>query len=154
MTFPYLDRPLVRLTVALPRMLEQIEADLADMKVSAAGKWCLRQRAELMRGLFSQKQQAPHDRIRALLIVGSADCLTVPPKGKRLKMRMIIPTLVGLAALAAASAQAAPVPTKPTPRTRSVSGSKISLVKPSVRSRVAARPEAAQGKRATFTSRF
>ena len=37
----------------------------------------------------------------------AAHCLTVPPK-KEAEMRAIIPTLVGLAALAAASAQAAP----------------------------------------------
>ena len=53
MASPYLDRPLLPLAVALPRMLEQIEADLADMKVSAAEKWRLRQRAELIRGLLS-----------------------------------------------------------------------------------------------------
>jgi hypothetical protein len=50
---PYLDRPLLPLAVALPRMLEQIEADLADVKVSAAEKWRLRQRAEMVRGLLS-----------------------------------------------------------------------------------------------------
>jgi hypothetical protein len=50
---PYLDRPLIPLAVALPRMLETIEAELADVKVSAAEKWRLRQRAELMRGLLT-----------------------------------------------------------------------------------------------------
>jgi hypothetical protein len=40
--------------VALPRMLETIETELADMKVNAAEKWLLRQRAELVRGLLSQ----------------------------------------------------------------------------------------------------
>jgi hypothetical protein len=52
---PYLDRPLLPLTVALPRMLETIEAELADVKVSAAEKWRLRQRAELVRGLITPR---------------------------------------------------------------------------------------------------
>jgi hypothetical protein len=52
MASPYLDRPLIPLAVALPRMLETIEAELADMKVNAAEKWRLRQRAELVRGLL------------------------------------------------------------------------------------------------------
>jgi hypothetical protein len=34
-------------------MLETIDADLADAKVSAAEKWRLRQRAELIRGLIT-----------------------------------------------------------------------------------------------------
>jgi hypothetical protein len=50
---PYLDRPLLPLAVALPRMLEKIETELADAKVSAAAKWRLRQRAELVRRLLS-----------------------------------------------------------------------------------------------------
>jgi hypothetical protein len=53
MTSPYLDRPLIPLAAALPRMLETIEAELADMKVNAAEKWRLRQRAELVRGLLA-----------------------------------------------------------------------------------------------------
>ena len=53
MTSPYLDRPLIPLAVAMPRMLEKIEAELADMKVNAAEKWRLRQRAELVRGLLT-----------------------------------------------------------------------------------------------------
>jgi len=36
MTSPYLDRPLVPLAVVLPRMLDQIEAQLADEKLVAA----------------------------------------------------------------------------------------------------------------------
>src|SRR5215471_5677326 len=35
----YLDRPLLPLAVALPRILEQIEAELADVKLSAVEKW-------------------------------------------------------------------------------------------------------------------
>ena len=52
MTSPYLDRPLLPLAVALPRMLETIEAELTDETVGVAEKWRLRQRAELVRGLL------------------------------------------------------------------------------------------------------
>src|SRR5882724_1315053 len=48
----------------------------------------------------------------------------------------------------------APAPTMPTPSTRSLCGSRISLVIPSVRSRVIARPEAAQGNFATLILRL
>jgi hypothetical protein len=51
MTSPYLDRPLLPLAMALPRMLEKIEAELATAR--PAEKWRLRQRAELMRGLLA-----------------------------------------------------------------------------------------------------
>jgi hypothetical protein len=51
MTSPYLDRPFIPLAVALPRMLEEIETELAT--AGAAGKWRLRQRAELVRGLLA-----------------------------------------------------------------------------------------------------
>jgi hypothetical protein len=50
---PYLDRPLLPLALVLPRMLAEIETELADMKVSAAEKSRLRQRAELVRGLLT-----------------------------------------------------------------------------------------------------
>jgi hypothetical protein len=53
MTSPYLDGPLLPLAVALPRMLEQIETDLANEKVEAAEKWCLRRRAGLIRWLLA-----------------------------------------------------------------------------------------------------
>jgi hypothetical protein len=49
MTSPYLDRPLIPLAVALPRMLDKIEAELVT---AGAEKWRLRQRAELVRGLL------------------------------------------------------------------------------------------------------
>jgi hypothetical protein len=39
MTSPYLDRPLVPLAVALPRMLEQIEAELATATRPAEEQW-------------------------------------------------------------------------------------------------------------------
>ena len=51
--FPYLDRPLVPLAAALPRMLEQIEAALAVEKLNAAEEERLRQRADLIRGLLA-----------------------------------------------------------------------------------------------------
>jgi hypothetical protein len=50
MTSPYLDRPFLPLAVALPRMLDKIEAELATARL--AEKWRLRQRAELVRGLL------------------------------------------------------------------------------------------------------
>jgi hypothetical protein len=53
MTSRYLEQPLLPLAVALPRMLEQIEAALAVEKLNAAEKERLRQRAELIRGLLA-----------------------------------------------------------------------------------------------------
>jgi hypothetical protein len=52
MSSHYLDRPLVPLAVALPRMLEQIEIELAS-EPRAPEKWRLRQRAELVRELLT-----------------------------------------------------------------------------------------------------
>jgi len=49
---PYLDRPFLPLAVALPRMLEQIEAELAT--ATPAGRARLSHRAELIRGLQRQ----------------------------------------------------------------------------------------------------
>jgi hypothetical protein len=54
MTSPYLDRPLLPLVVALPRMLETIEAELVTAQPAA--QWRLRHRAELMRGLLTACQ--------------------------------------------------------------------------------------------------
>ena len=53
MTSPYLDRPLLPLAVALPRMLAKIEAELANEKLQAADKDRLRTRAKLIRGLLA-----------------------------------------------------------------------------------------------------
>jgi hypothetical protein len=53
MTSPYLHRPLVPLAVALPRMLENIAAELADTKLEAAEKWRLQERARLIRALLT-----------------------------------------------------------------------------------------------------
>jgi hypothetical protein len=55
MTSPYLNRPLLPLAVALPRMLDQIEAQLADEKLAAAEEDRLRRRAELIRGLLAPR---------------------------------------------------------------------------------------------------
>jgi hypothetical protein len=52
MTSPYLERPLVPLGVALPRMLEQIEAGLADEKPEPAEERRVRWRAELIRWIL------------------------------------------------------------------------------------------------------
>jgi len=56
MSSPYLDRPLVPLAVALPPLLESIEADLTNKKLEAAEKRRLRRRAELIRGLLAPSQ--------------------------------------------------------------------------------------------------
>ena len=48
---PYLDRPLLPLAVALPRMLEKIETELATAGPSETRR--LRHRAELIRGLLA-----------------------------------------------------------------------------------------------------
>ena len=53
MTSPYLNRPLVPLAVALPRLLTNIEAKLAKDKLEASEDERLRQRAELIRGLLA-----------------------------------------------------------------------------------------------------
>ena len=61
MTSPYLDRPLLPLAVALPRMLEKIEAELATAR--PAETWRLRQRAgELVRGLLASGQRTGDNR--------------------------------------------------------------------------------------------
>jgi hypothetical protein len=57
MTSPYLEQPLLPLAVALPRMLENVEAKLAGGKLSAAEKSRLRQRAELVRELLTPSQR-------------------------------------------------------------------------------------------------
>jgi hypothetical protein len=55
MTSPYLDQPLRPLAVALPQMLEKIEAELPAATGRAEKQW-LRQRAELIRGLLAPRQ--------------------------------------------------------------------------------------------------
>src|SRR6478752_3738650 len=56
---------------------------------------------------------------------------------------------ISIASTPSAIISPAPAPTMPTPSTRSVCGSSISFVIPSGRSRVIARPDAAQGNFAT-----
>ena len=53
MTSPYLDQPLVPLAAVLSKMLENIEADLADSKPDAVQTERLRWRAELIRWLLT-----------------------------------------------------------------------------------------------------
>jgi hypothetical protein len=54
---PYLERPLIPLAVALPLLLENIEAELAT--AGAAEKWRLRERAELVRELLRPNGSPP-----------------------------------------------------------------------------------------------
>jgi hypothetical protein len=56
MTSPYLDRPLVPLAVALPRMLENVEAELANEKLEAGEERRLCRRAELIRWLLARSR--------------------------------------------------------------------------------------------------
>lgn len=59
---PYLDRPLLPLTVALPRMLEKIAAELITADPAAARR--LRQRAQLILDLLAPKGQSPDPGVR------------------------------------------------------------------------------------------
>jgi hypothetical protein len=54
---PYLDRPLLPLAVALPRMLEKIEAALATAGPTEARR--LHQRAELICELLAPQRGSP-----------------------------------------------------------------------------------------------
>jgi hypothetical protein len=56
-TSPYLDKPLVPLTVALPRMLEEIEAQLATARPAERRR--LRERAELIHELLTRRRSPP-----------------------------------------------------------------------------------------------
>ena len=53
MNSPYLDQPFVPLVVALPQMVEQIEAELVGKKMPGADQGHLRQRVELIRWLLT-----------------------------------------------------------------------------------------------------
>ena len=57
MTSPYLDRPLLPLALALPRMLQEIEAALATAGPAEARR--LRQRAQLILDLLTPEGQSP-----------------------------------------------------------------------------------------------
>ena len=61
---------------------------------------------------------------------------------------------ISMASTPSAMSSPAPGPAAPIPSTARVSGSHRSFVTPSVRPKVSARPEAAHGKRVTFTGRF
>jgi len=54
---PYLDRPLLPLAVALPRMLQEIEAELATAGPAETRR--LRRRAELIRELIATAGSPP-----------------------------------------------------------------------------------------------
>jgi hypothetical protein len=56
MTSPYLDQPLLPLAVMLPRLLENIEAELANEKLEAGEERRLCRRAELIRWLLACSQ--------------------------------------------------------------------------------------------------
>jgi hypothetical protein len=55
MTSHYLEQPFVPLGVALPQMLESIEAELANEKLEPAQKSRLCQRAELIHWLLAPR---------------------------------------------------------------------------------------------------
>jgi len=57
MTSSYLDRPLLPLALALPRMLQEIETALATAGPAEAQR--LRQRAQLILDLLTPKGQSP-----------------------------------------------------------------------------------------------
>jgi hypothetical protein len=57
MTSPYLDRPLLPLAVALPQMLQEIEAALATAGPAKAQR--LRQRAQLILDLLTPRPREP-----------------------------------------------------------------------------------------------
>ena len=53
MTSPYLEQPIRPMAVALPRLLAQIEGELANEKLDTAERWRLRLRAGLVRSLLA-----------------------------------------------------------------------------------------------------
>jgi hypothetical protein len=71
MTSPYLEQPLLPLTVTLSRLLERIDLELASEKLGAAEERRLRWRAELIRRLLTprpitrSRQRASHVQIGA-----------------------------------------------------------------------------------------
>ena len=58
MISPYLELPVRPLAVVLPRLLDEIEAELASEKLEAAEKWRLRLRAGLIRSLLTPRPMA------------------------------------------------------------------------------------------------
>ena len=55
MTSPYLEQPFVPLGVALPQLLESIEAELANEKLEPMHKSSLHERAELIHWLLAPR---------------------------------------------------------------------------------------------------
>jgi len=64
MTSPYLDEPLTPLAMALLRMLEKIETQLADQTICAAKTRRLRQRAGFLCSLLGAGDQAGDETAR------------------------------------------------------------------------------------------
>jgi hypothetical protein len=58
MTSPYLSQPLIPLAIALPRMLAEIEVELATALPAERAQ--LHERAELLRGLLFTPSESPH----------------------------------------------------------------------------------------------
>ena len=58
MISPYLELPVRPLAVVLPRLLDDIEAELASETLEAAEKWRLRLRAGLIRSLLTPRPMA------------------------------------------------------------------------------------------------
>jgi hypothetical protein len=78
---PYLLRPLLPLAVVLPRLLENIEAELAKERLNLAKEVPLRRRAELIRSLL-----AP-ERITYSVAIEIAASARVPLLGRRRSRR-------------------------------------------------------------------
>jgi len=55
MISPYLERPVLPLAVALPRLIENIEAELANENLEPAKERRLRQRVELILSLLTPR---------------------------------------------------------------------------------------------------
>jgi hypothetical protein len=81
MTSPYLQQPLVPLAVALPQMLENIEAELANESLEAGEERRLSRRAELIRWLLARSQITSPPRPRSGRSVRTAllGCQWAPP---------------------------------------------------------------------------
>jgi hypothetical protein len=69
MTSPYLDRPLLPLAVALPRMLEKIEADLVAAGPGETQRLC--RRADLIREVLVPIGSPPSNKVEAGHRLGS-----------------------------------------------------------------------------------
>ena len=103
------------------------------------------------RGAEQPRRRLPAARpvdVRAWPKNTSADSITVSVSvgcGWMVSLRSVAVAPISIASTPSAISSPAPGPTRPTPSTRSVSGSRISFVRPSVRSSVIARPDAPHG---------